>query len=208
MEQFQRPPLNGARASDPSLYWALNGPGHAVHFYDDDEHLQLTVGNFLADGLVIGQPVVSIATQRHTALFAAGLRERGFDVDQLQASRDLTLIDAHYLLDEFTADQIPEADRFRVVVGEILERAGARRRVVRAYGDMVDVLWKDDNTAGALHLEKSWNALASAFHFALLCGYSIGNVMSGQQLAAFEDVCGAHHHVIPTDRRGAQRAGR
>lgn len=205
---FQRPQANGALSTHSSLYWALNGPGHAVHFYNDDESLQRTVVNFLADGLVIGQPVLSIATQPHSELFAAGLIERGFDVTKLGASRDLMLLDAHHLLDEFMAARIPDADRFRVVVGALLERAGARRRVVRAYGEMVDVLWKDGNTAGALHLEKGWNGLARAFHFALLCGYSIGNVMSGPQIAAFEDVCGAHHHVIPTDRHVARSVGR
>lgn len=183
------------------LQWALSGPGHAVQFYDSDVCLQEVVTDFFEDGLRVGQPVVSIATRSHTDLFVKGLTARGFDVGALEASGQLSLNDADEMLDAIMAGRVPSPERLRRVVGSILERAGGRRRLVRAYEEMVDVLWKNGNEAAALELERMWNALAIGYHFALLCSYSIDNFMSADHVAGLEEVCGQHHHVIPIDRR-------
>jgi hypothetical protein len=172
-----------------------------VHFYQDDDSLRRVVVDFLADGLRAGQPVVSIATERHTELFAAGLSERGFDVTAGQATGILQLLDARHVLDQVMAGDGADDERFRMVAGSTLERVGGRRRLVRTYGEMVDVLCSEGQVASAMRLEKSWNALAATFHIALLCGYAVGHFMRGEHSAAFEDVCGEHHHVIPADRR-------
>jgi hypothetical protein len=59
---------------------------------------------------------------------------------------------------------------------------------------MVDVLWKDGQTAAAIRLETLWNQLAQTHSFALLCGYSMGNFY--KDAAAREDICHQHTHVL------------
>ena len=209
MERIHPSSINGPSSSHASLHWAVNGPGHAVHFYEDDDCLARVVVNFLADGLSVGQPVLSIATKDHTELFARGLKARGFDLPACETAGVLVRFDAQQMLDQFMTGDTVDHERFRMIVGRTLERAGGRRRMVRGYGEMVDLLWKEGNVVAAIELERAWNALASTFHFALLCGYAVGHFRGGQHLAAFEDVCGEHHHVIPTDRRCTPRvAGR
>jgi hypothetical protein len=203
MERQALPPINGTVSSHPHLSWALSGPGHAVHFYDDDNYLKSVVTGFLADGLQAGQAVVSIATAPHTALFIEGLQSRGLDVAALQASCDLQLMDAQVVLNDVMVGPWLDANRFHAVVGRILNGCGGRRRVVRAYGEMVDVLWNAGNVETAVKMEKAWNRLGGLFHFALLCSYSVGSLTDVQHLAAFERVCGEHHHVIPTNRHTA-----
>ena len=64
--------------------------------------------------------------------------------------------------------------------------------VIRAYGEMVDVLWKAGQTAAAIQLEMLWNQLAQTHQFALLCGYSMGNFYKD---AAQQEISGLHTHV-------------
>ena len=76
-----------------------------------------------------------------------------------------------------------------------IEKACAGRKdcVVRAYGEMVDVLWKAGQTVAATRLEMLWNDLARSQSFSLLCGYAMGSFYKD---AAVEEVCSHHSHVI------------
>jgi DcmR-like sensory protein len=62
---------------------------------------------------------------------------------------------------------------------------------VRACGEMVDVLWKRNQTAAATRVEMLWNELAQSHDFSLLCGYSMGNFYKD---AAQDDIC--RHHTL------------
>jgi hypothetical protein len=181
---------------------ALTGPGHAVQFYENDTYLRGVVVSFLADGVRGGHPAVAIATGAHCKAFSAGLDAKGFPVDALVRDGKLRFLDAAAVLDEILVDGMPDPVLFRTKVGDVVERAGGRTRVVRAYGEMVDVLWARGNPNAALRLEELWNALAGEFKFALLCGYDLAHFLTPDQAAAFENVCAQHHHVVPTDPIG------
>ena len=61
---------------------------------------------------------------------------------------------------------MPDAERFQDAVVPLIEQAcRGRKCVVRAYGEMVDVLWKAGETVAAVRLETLWNQLARAYSF-------------------------------------------
>lgn len=64
---------------------------------------------------------------------------------------------------------------------------------IRAYGEMVNVLWQDGQEAAAIRLEMLWNDLARTRAFKLLCGYSMGNFFKA---AAIDDIKAQHSHVV------------
>jgi hypothetical protein len=103
-----------------------------------------------------------IATHAHTIGVLDQLRARNFDVERMQAAGELLLLDARDTLAIFMADGIPDAAAFKTIVPAIIERlrGDGSDRTVRAYGEMVDVLWKDGRTAAAIRLEGLWNQLA------------------------------------------------
>jgi hypothetical protein len=107
-------------------------------------------------------------------------------------------LNAGTLLETILFNGTPDPQRFRRTIGDTLDRAGGRRQVVRIYGEAVNLLCKAGHPAAAVRLEQLWNGLASHFHFALVCGYTLDNFMTPHCARAFEDVCGQHHHVIPT----------
>lgn len=169
---------------------------HAVQFYGNDAALFTTVAGFISEGLVAGQPAVLIATESHTQSLLQHLSARFIDVDRAKHIGDLIVLDAENTLATFMKDDEPDAVCFKRHVGDVIEQAlgGRVRTPVRAYGEMVDVLWKQDKPEAAIKLEILWNELATTHTFSLLCGYSMGNFY--KQARQFEAVCRQHTHVI------------
>jgi MEDS: MEthanogen/methylotroph, DcmR Sensory domain len=176
------------------------GHFHAVQFYEDTDSLCRIVGDFIGNGLEQGEPAIVIATPTHTAAIDECLRGRGLEVDALKHLGDYITVDAREALGMFMVDALPDARAFRHTMGETIRLAsrGRENATVRAYGEMVDLLWKDGLEAAAIRLETLWNELANARGFKLLCGYSMGNFYKG---AAIEDIKGQHSHLIAASGR-------
>jgi hypothetical protein len=170
---------------------------HAVQFYGDDESLFTTVAGFLSQGFVDGHPAIVIATASHRGAILGHLRKRLVDVDKAQEAGGLITLDARQTLNLFMVRGMPDEQRFEESVGKLIAGVLANREdrvLIRAYGEMVNVLWKEGNRDAAIRLEMLWNKLAQRYGFALLCGYSMGNFYKETQ--GFEDICREHTHVI------------
>jgi MEDS: MEthanogen/methylotroph, DcmR Sensory domain len=168
--------------------------GHDVHFYRTENGLVSSVVDFLADGIRVGQPVIVVATPEHRRAFIDGLRKRNLDPDQLLAGRLAIWLDARDTLSSFMENGVPNRELFMATLGSVFERLLDKRHylVVRAFGEMVDLLWRDGNIDGAILLEKYWNELALQYKYSLLCGYSIDNFVAEAGVAGFRRVCDQH----------------
>ena len=172
-----------------------SGHFHAVRFYQNAESLSRLVAEFVGEGLVKTEPAILIATPDHAALIMQELESRSFDLTRLEKNGDLFLLDAEKTLNKFMIDGMPDHARFERTMVPVIEKACRNRQdcTIRAYGEMVDVLWKRDQTVAATRLEMLWNDLASTHQFSLLCGYSMGNFYKA---TAVEEICGHHSHVV------------
>ncbi|HKR08137.1 MAG TPA: MEDS domain-containing protein [Gemmatimonadaceae bacterium] len=176
-------------------------PGHDVHFYSSEESLVRSVVAFLSAGVRVGQPLIVIATEPHRKAFAAGLREKGLDPDEILAGRVVLWLDARETLNAFMEDRLPSPELFEGTVGNVFEKIVGQRQylVVRAFGEMVDLLFKDGNIEGAVALEELWNELAAKYKYSLLCAYSIENFLHESGVADFRRVCDQHTNALPLD---------
>jgi hypothetical protein len=181
---------------------ADSGHFHGVQFYNDANTLCRIVGGFIGEGLEQGNLAVIIATPEHAARIQLCLRARGIDVDALKRAGSLATYDARETLQLFMRDGLPNPGVFRRTVGEILVRlqGGREHCAIRAYGEMVDLLWKDGLEAAAIRLETLWNQLGSTHDFNLLCGYSMGNFYKG---AALDEIKAQHSHLVDDDGSSA-----
>lgn len=66
-------------------------------------------------------------------------------------------------------DGIPNASKFKTAIVPVIEQATRGRKgcTVRAYGEMVNVLWQAGHTVAATRLEMLWNELAQTHDFSL-----------------------------------------
>lgn len=186
------PPPDGRTA--PAL--ASAGGGHAhehlVEFYDSDAFLAESVRDYVAAGLHGGEAVLVVATEAHRSLFDQALAEAGVDLGAARAAGRYVERDAEEVLSQFMVDGAVDTERCKAVLRGVVAGMARSRRPVRAYGEMVAVLWAAGNVRAAITLEDVWNSLGRARRFSLLCAYPVtafdGPVASG----AFRTVCEQH----------------
>jgi len=168
---------------------------HAVRFYKDSRELCDIVAKFIIEGLHAGQPAVAIVTTEHRGTLLDLLDERGAAVETILDNGTLRLFDAEATLAEFMNGGSPDPARFRRAVQPVLASAAKARpgAVVRAYGEMVNILWQRGLGSAATRLETLWNDLARTENFALLCGYSMGNFYKD---AAVGEITRQHSHLL------------
>jgi hypothetical protein len=160
-------------------------PAHAVHFYEEDEALIARLEQYVVEGARLGELTVVIATPVHRQM----LRERLAESSLEEAFLGL---DAQDTLNRFMVGGLPDPQLFELTVGALVrERVGGG---LRAYGEMVSLLWQQDNIAGTIQLEALWNALQATVDFPLLCAYGITQFDGRDGLS---DVCELHTHVLP-----------
>jgi hypothetical protein len=180
-----------------------SGHFHAVRFYQDDLSLCRIVADFVLEGLSADQPAVVIATPAHQQGILKRIADGGHDVARLQHSADLIVLDAAQTMGRFVVDGMPNEGRFETAMIEVLDKAclGRTDCTVRAYGEMVDLLWQAGMHAAAIRLEMFWNQLANTHRFSLLCGYSMGSFYKD---AAYDDICSLHSHVVSGEGESAR----
>ena len=159
-------------APGPHIDWgAIGASDHCVLVYDEDAHLLDAVSRFTGTGLEAGEAVVVLATQPHRDYLEARFRAHGVDLATMGARGQYVSLDAAETLSRFMIDGWPDAQRFVDVVGGVVAHAGGRYPRVRAFGEMVALLWAEGNRDAALRIEELWNDLIALHAFPLLCAY-------------------------------------
>lgn len=171
---------------------------HSVQFYESEEFLHVVVADYISDGLSVDAPVIIIARPERLKHFVGQVEKGGRSCKAAIADGRLLLLDAHQTMASFIVNGMPDADLFKAVIGPVVRKLyttfpGSR---LRAYGEMVDILWCQGNPEGAIRLEELWNQLAENEPFALLCGYGMDNFRGDEGGIQFHHVCRVHSHVL------------
>jgi len=180
-------------------------PGeHAVQILGDADRPTEALSRYVGAGLRSGAPAVIVARAGHWRSLVQELEGRGWDPAALRRERFLNYRDAEETLEKFMRDGSPEPERFARVVGELLDEVAAvfPGQTIRAFGEMVDILWARGEEQAALAVEELWNELARTRGFALLCGYHLDIFDLDVQREALPEIFRAHSHAQPTTSSG------
>ncbi|MGE0868350.1 MAG: ATP-binding protein [Kofleriaceae bacterium] len=178
---------------------------HWVQFYESEPFLAEKVADFVAEGLELGESAIIIASEPHRVAFTSRLRTKIADLDLAIGHGRLVLLDAPTMLDRIMVDGSPDVHLFTQIVGDALgtlSRASGGKSV-RAYGEMVDVLWQAGQRVAAIRLEQLWNELRTTIEFKLLCAYVIDSFYKGGGLG---EVCDMHSHVLAPEQEPSTSA--
>ena len=172
---------------------------HAVEVYDELDELAESVGRFFAAGFEVGAPALVIATPEHWQRFTEELAARTWDVRELEKRGLVTYRDAERTLVAVMDSELPSAERFEQVVGSLIDEVTAQfpGQTIRAFGEMVGLLWQRCHKRAAIALEELWNELQQSRRFALLCGYQLDVFDLGVQADELPDIFRAHTHSRP-----------
>ena len=176
--------------------------GHLVQIYkeDDDAALVRNVSRFLSEGVKNGDAALVVANARHAQAFRKAI---GPQADAIR------FLDSVETLSRLMRDEQPDWNRFKEIIGGAVTemRSASAAGGLRAYGDMVNLLWKARQYSSAIRLEQFWNRLLSRSSFtrsesriagfSLYCAYSMDVLADNFQAAALEGILATHTHLIP-----------
>lgn len=179
---------------------------HFVQLYEaaDTAGLAKNVGHYLWEGLRRGEGVLAIAAPDHQALLSRYLDGLGADLATLFDKRQLIFWDAERTLSRFMVGGQPDWHLFENVICAAMRqvRPADGSEGLRAYGEMVGILWKARQFAAAIRLEQLWNKLLERSSFSLYCAYAIDIFGTEIEVANLESVLCTHTHLIPAGPDG------
>jgi hypothetical protein len=176
------------------IFWGEIAPAeHFVQFYNADELFLDTLESFVMAGLRKGDSVILIVTPAHAQ--ALQLRLTEFKIDPSQLQDQLIFLDAKETLSKFMVNGWPDEQLFNQVVSELLQRAGKDGRRVRAFGEMVALLWADGHNGATVRLEHLWHEMCAMEKFSLFCAYPKSG-FTENCASSIKEICAAHSKVI------------
>jgi hypothetical protein len=177
---------------------------HVVQFYDGDGYLVERVGGYLREAVLGDGVAVVIATAAHRAAVEARLADAGVDVAAAVGRGAYLAFDAEETLGRFMSGGRPDSAGFEEAVGALIAAAVQHGGPVRAYGEMVALLWEDGFLGAAIELEALWNELGNRYPFSLFCAYPAQSVAGNGHFDAFNEVCLLHAGIVDASPVGAQ----
>jgi len=187
---------SGRRPEKMDIFWGEIAPcEHLVQLYDDGEAFLDALEGFIGGGLAAGDGTVVIATEAHLDALAMRLIASGANPQAAAARNQYIALRADETLATFIVDGWPDEARFREVMGAILARAREGGRKVRAFGEMVALLWMDGNREAVVRLEQLWNDLCRQEGFSLFCAYPKLGFSQNASLSA-RDIFALHSRIV------------
>jgi hypothetical protein len=179
--------------------------GHFVQLYESDEEaLARNVCRYAWEGLRRGEGMLFVVTPDHRELFSRCLDRLGADLPGLLANRQLLFLDAQQTMAEFMVNGHPDWLRFEKTLRAAIRfvRPTDSAQGLRAYGEMVGILWKARQFAAAVRLEQFWNRLLEQAEFSLYCAYAIDIFGKDFEIASLDEVLCTHSHLVPSQSNG------
>jgi hypothetical protein len=188
--------------SSNEVFWGEIAPcEHVVQIYENDEGFLDLLAGFVSGGVNAGECAVVIATAAHLAALEERLTALGYFVPSLLSNTQYIPLDAAITLSKFMVNDWPDEYLFNKVISEVLVKAKGNNRKVRAFGEMVAILWAKGQVGATVRLEHLWNKFCESEAFSLFCAYP----QSGFTQDAAESVihiCSAHTKMITGAAKG------
>lgn len=177
-------------------FWAELRPcDHLVEIYEAEDDFLGSLESYVHAGLEAGDSIILIATDDHLRRLEQRLVRQGVDVPAARRQGRYLVADAEETLAAFMVNGWPDEDLFKSTVLGLLDRAQGGRNRVRAFGEMVAILWGKKLYAATVRLEHLWHRLCAEEGLSLLCAYPVSGPTSSLA-RSMREICELHSHVI------------
>lgn len=192
--------INDWASSSIQAFWGEIAPcDHLVQIYQNDLTFLNTLEGFAGDGFIKGESVVIIASPNHIEQLNKRLAVHGFDIEKLKADDQYIPLDAQDSLDSFMVNDWPDEKLFNMMVANVMERATKDDRRIRAFGEMVAILWEQGKNGATVQLENLWHRLQNN-KFCLYCAYPKSG-FTQNAVESMRTICNTHSLVIDGNAR-------
>jgi MEDS: MEthanogen/methylotroph, DcmR Sensory domain len=181
---------------EPDIFWGEIAPcDHLVQIYEDDATFLDTLVSFVMAGLRTGESVIVIATAAHLTGLENRLGAEGLNTSSLRLAGQYLPFDAKETLSKFMVNGWPDEKLFRQTVAELLARARRHGGKVRAFGEMVALLWAEGYNGATVRLEHLWNDFCQTELFCLFCAYPRAGFTKNVN-ESIKEICATHSKVV------------
>ena len=186
---------------DINRTWHLtNSVGnHIVQVCQNETSQAEAVTHYIKEGLLNDEAVIVFARPALRQAVISKMDGLGLDVQNFKSQGQIKFFDAEFLLSSFLIEGELEEPAFQEFIGLPIQAAQLKFGKVRAFGEMVDVLWKEGQHDTAIQLEDLWNNLSKKQEFSLLCTYSLDSLNPNAYDDSLERICNRHTHLIPVE---------
>jgi hypothetical protein len=179
------------------VFWGEIAPcSHVLQIYENDDVILSSLEGFVVTGFKNDESVIILATEERISSLNKRLLTLGYDIHMLREKNIYMPINAHHALDKFMVNKWPDEALFMNTVTELLLLArGADNRKVRAYGEMVAILWAQGNNGATVNLEQLWNKFCENENFCLFCAYPKSGFTQNVN-DSIQHICSQHSALI------------
>ena len=179
-----------------SIFWGEIAPcEHVLQVYESDEVFIDALSHFVGSGINAGDSVIVIATNNHLKALNFSLLEHGIYIDSLISDGGYIPLNAEETLAKFMVDGWPDETLFRETINEVFARAKKGDRKVRAFGEMVAILWAQGHHGATVQLEHLWNKFMLSERFPLFCAYPKSGFTDNIH-SSMNKICCSHSKMI------------
>lgn len=181
--------------SPAQVFWGeIATCNHSVQIYENDKVFLNTLESFAGAGLIAGDSIIIIATAEHLAALESRLTNQGFNMNFLVSSNRFIGLDAEETLAKYMVNGRVDEALFLKCITEVIHRAQKNNGTVRAFCEMVAVLWKLRLKEATITVEGLWDKLHHQKNFTLFCAYPKNLFFDDAD--ALHRICTEHHKVI------------
>lgn len=191
-----KPNLQEWQKSSSQIFWGEIAPcDHVVQIYENDDVFLDLLSGFVHGGIVSEESVVVIATKEHLTGLNIRLEAMGLNNKNLISSHQYIPLLAEETLARFMVNDWPDENLFVNAITEVIQAAKKDNRRVRAFGEMVAILWSQGHIGATVRLEHLWNKLCENEAFCLFCAYP-KNGFTQDAHDSLLHICSAHTKMI------------
>lgn len=186
---------------NPQVFWGEIAPyEHIVQIYESKAVFLDLLEGYVLDGFRSGDCVIIIATDEHLKALNKRLKKNGCNLGALISDHQYIPLDAAATLSTFMRNGWPDETLFMAMIKSIISKAKARSRQVRAFGEMVALLWQQGHNGATVQLEHLWNRFCETESLCLFCAYpKAGFTQSIDD--SLHSICCSHSKVVSGTRK-------
>ncbi len=182
--------------SKAEIFWGeIAACDHVVQIYEDDSTFLDVLAGFVGAGINSDDAVIVIATKQHLESLETRLRGHGIHVDTLTANGRYFPLDAEHTLSLFMSNGWPDEELFIKFISALLAKVKKNNRRIRAFGEMVAILWAQGHAGATVQLEHLWNKICLLEPLSLFCAYPKSGFTEDMN-KSLQDICSTHSRQI------------